>query len=405
MDTVIYFAEENYRKRSTVFGIKENDLLSHTYVVGKTGTGKTNLLESLLIGHINNGNGCCLIDPHGDLAEKVNRSIKASDNVVYVNPSDTDSPWGYNPLKRTPPHYIPLVASGIIDVFKKSFDNKSWGARLEHILRNSVLTLLESGGAKLSDIPRLLNDRDYRQSILKRVRNQDLLDFWRFEYDKYSFVQRQIAIAPILNKLGGYITNPSVRRVVIDPAKELSFSEIMDSRKILIINLSRGLIGSEAAHLLGSLFLTSISLAAYFRARLSEDRRIPFFIHVDEFQNFTTDSVADMLSELRKYKLGLVLAHQYIGQLTPTIRDSIIGNVGTIIAFRIGTIDAKFLSTEFHPRFCVNDLISLPNYRIYLKLMIDGVPSKPFSATTIKASKLIADTRPNPFVVASREES
>lgn len=354
------------------------------YVIGKTGVGKTTLLENMIAQDIAAGRGCALIDPHGDLVECVSRMAMAErpDDVIYVNMPDPAQPYSYNPLARVSADKRPLVASGLMEVFEKMW-GKAWGVRMEHILRNALLTLLEQPTATMPDILRLFSDKAFLRNAVERVTNPQVKLFWETEFSKYSFRQRPEALAPIQNKVGAFLSDPRVYRIVAGNGTPLRLRSVIDEGKVLLINLAKGKIGDDSAGLLGGLFVTALGLAAYSRADTPERQRRPFFIYVDEFQNFTTLSIANMLSELRKFRVGMVLAHQYLAQLEPDIRHAILGNVGTLISFRLGAEDASFVAREFAPNFEPLDFMNLPNHDIYIKLMIDGTPSKPFSATTL----------------------
>ncbi len=384
IDAVSYVGITNYRSYRTVFGLRFADRLFHTYAIGETGTGKTTLLETLIRQDIAAGHGLCLIDPHGDLVERLAASIppSRSADLHYLNVPDAAQPFGYNPLHKVRPSSIPLAASGIMEALKKHWED-AWGVRMEHVLRNAVYALLEQDEATLPDVLRLLRDKGYRRQVTARLGNQQVRDFWRLEFDQYSFRYRADAIAPIQNKVGALLADPRLRRLFVESLRPLRFRRLMDQNQILLVNLARGQVGEDTAALLGSLLVTTIGLAAFSRSDTPESQRAPFFLYLDEFQNFTTASVATMISELRKYKVGLILANQHMGQLTDDVRDAVLGNVGTLIAFRVGPHDASLLAKTFGERFTPLDLMNLPNHHIYLRLMIDGAPSKPFSATTI----------------------
>jgi len=354
------------------------------YIIGKTGTGKSTLVENMVISDIRAGNGLALIDPHGDLAEDVLNFVpkRRIDDVIYFNPADMEYPAAFNPLDRVHPDYHHLVTSGLISVFKKVW-SEFWGPRLEHILRHSILTLLEYPDSTLLDIPRLLTDKDFREHVLSFVRHQQVREFWFFEFDKYSSWLRSEAISPILNKVGQFLTSAPLRNIVGQKKNTFRFRKVMDEGKIFIANLAKGKIGEDNCCLLGAMLVTIIQLAAMSRANIPENRRRSFYLYVDELHNFLTLSFADILSEARKYGLNLILSHQYIEQLDEKIRAAIFGNVGTIISFRIGTDDARYLAREFYPVFEETDLVNLANYHIYLKLLIDGVASRAFSATSL----------------------
>jgi hypothetical protein len=378
------FAVTDYRDIRKRFGIKEKNRRGHMYIIGKTGTGKSTLIENMVISDIKQGKGVALIDPHGDLTENVLNFIpkRRVADVIYFNPADIDYPIPFNTLERTHPDQRFLVASGLLSVFKKIWHD-FWGPRLEHILRHAILTLLEYPESTLLDIPRLLTDKEFRGAVLERVTHQQVRDFWHFEFEKYSAWLRSEAISPILNKIGQFLVSIPLRNIVGQRRNAFDLRKVMDEGKILIVNLTKGKIGEDNCSLLGAMMVTKIKLAALSRADLDEKKRRPFYLYVDEIHNFVTFSFADILSESRKYGLNLVLAHQYIEQLDEEIRAAILGNVGTVISFRVGAEDAKCLAREFHPVFDETDLINLPNYHIYLKLMIDGVTSKPFSAITL----------------------
>jgi hypothetical protein len=386
---VSMFARQNNRGERDVFGIRQHDRLFHTYAIGKTGTGKSTFLDTMIRQDIVAGRGLCLIDPHGDLVERVVASIspvRVAD-LQYLNVPDLAQPFGYNPLHRVGVRFIPLAASGILEAFKMHWSD-AWGVRMEHVLRSAIYALLEAGDATLPDILRILRDKPYRKSVIARVTNPQVRDFWKLEFEQYSYRYRADAVAPIQNKVGALLADPGLRRIFTEPLRPLRFRQIMDDHGILLVNLARGRVGEDTASLLGSLLVTTIGLAAFSRADVAEEKRLPFFLYLDEFQNFTTLSVATMISELRKYRVGLVLANQHLSQLVDDVRDAVLGNVGTLISFRVGPQDATLLAKEFVERFNPIDLMSLPNHHIYLRLMIGGAPSKPFSATTILPSEI-----------------
>ena len=378
------FATTNARHNRVPFGIQYRDRYSHVYTVGHTGTGKTTLLETLLRQDIAHGYGLSLIDPHGDLADRVRQVIPEhrQADVYYLDVADPHQPYGYNPLKFVAKDRRPLAAAGLLEVMKKTWQD-SWGQRLEHILRNAILALLDTPDATLTDILRLLDDKAYRTEVMQRVDNERVRDFWLSEYAKYSYRLRADAVVPIQNKIGAFLADPILRRVLINPEQPLSIRQLMDDDKILLVNLAKGRFGEDSASLLGGLLLTTIGLAAFSRADTPERDRVPHFLFVDEFQHFTTLALANMVSELRKYRVGLVVAHQYLAQLEPAIRHAVVGNAGTFISFRVSAKDAPYIAAELAPQFRPQDLVHLPNHHIYLKLMIDGAPSLPFSANTL----------------------
>ncbi|MBI2844008.1 MAG: type IV secretion system DNA-binding domain-containing protein [Armatimonadetes bacterium] len=378
------FAITDYRERREIFGIRRRDRRGHMYIVGKTGTGKSTLLENMVYTDIRRGEGLALIDPHGDLAEHVLDFVpeKRMEEVIYFNPADVEYPIAFNPLENVRPDLRSLVSSGLISVFKKIWP-EFWGPRLEHILRHALLTLLEHPGSTLLDVPTLLTDKGFRLRILQKVTDRKVREFWFSEFDKYSPNLRSEAISPVLNKLSQFATSLPLRNIVGQSRNTFKLRKVMDEGKILIVNLSKGRIGEDNCSLLGAMLATRIMQAATTRTNIPEKDRRPFYFYVDEVHNFLTLAFADMLSESRKYGLNLILAHQYIEQLDEKMRSAIFGNVGTMISFRVGVEDAKFLAREFHPVFDESDLIGLPNYHTYLKLMIDGVTSRPFSAKTL----------------------
>lgn len=353
-------------------------------IIGKTGTGKSTLLRTLISQDLWNGEGLALIDPHGDLAESVVALIpqKRQHDLIYLDTPDVSKPWFFNPLAGIQEERKALAAAGMVEVFKKLWPD-DWGPRLEHLLRNVIFTLLDREGATLGDIPRLLTDREWRREMVTHVTNEEVRTFWRDEYERYSMAFRAVVIAPLQNKLGAFLTDPLLSRILRGKESSFNLRAVMDQGRILVVNLAKGKIGEGPAALLGSLLVSSLSLAAFSRSDVSEEERRDFFLYLDEFHTFTTLSLATMLSELRKYRVGLVLAHQYFSQLETEIRDAVLGNAGTLIAFRVGALDAPLLAREFSPVFELDDLLSLPNFNIYLKLMIDGEVSKPFSAVTL----------------------
>jgi Type IV secretion-system coupling protein DNA-binding domain len=376
--------ETNFRNHRRRFGIKRADRRHHLYLIGKTGTGKSTLIANFARQDMAHGEGLALFDPHGDLVEKLARSVpdERRSDLIYFNPTDPASVLAFNPLEITPSTSKPLVASGLIAVFKKIW-SESWGARMEYILRNVLLALLDLPGCTLLDVPRLLDDAEFRGYVVGSVQNPAVRRFWLREYQKFPANFRAEAISPIQNKIGEFLVNPLLRRVVGQPKSSFDLRQVMDHGKILLVNLAKGKIGEDTAALLGAMLVTKFSLAAMSRADVPEDDRRDFYLYIDEFPSFATSSFTGMLSEMRKYHLNLVLAHQYMAQIDETVRDAILGNAGTVVAFRTGLTDALLLEKEFHPEFAAHDLVNLPNYHIYLKLMIDGVVSKAFSAVTM----------------------
>lgn len=384
MDRVTYFARTNARNDRRVFGIKQPDRLSHMYVIGKTGTGKSTLLERLILGDVKAGEGLVLVDPHGDLAERVAARIPAHrrSDLIYLNVPDRSQPYGYNPLKRVTPARRPLAASGLLEVFEKMWP-EAWGVRMEHILRNALLALLDQPQASLPEVLRLLSDKSYRKQALRHIENPQVRAFWEDEYENYSSRMRADGIAPIQNKVGAFLADPTLYRILTRPEQPINIRRIMDEGKILLVNLAKGQIGEDASSLLGGLLVTTIGLAAFSRQDTELAARRPFYCYLDEFQNFTTLSMANMFSELRKYGVGMIVVHQYLHQLDPAVQYAVLGNTGTLISFRLGPKDASFIGLEFQEKFAPIDLMNLPNFNVYLKLMIQGTPSIPFSAETL----------------------
>ncbi|MBI4592161.1 type IV secretion system DNA-binding domain-containing protein [Candidatus Uhrbacteria bacterium] len=381
---VNYFAKTNFRNQMTKFGIKTDDRRRHVYVIGKTGMGKTALLENFILSDIYAGHGCCYVDPHGDTAEKLIDYIPSwrLNDVVYFNPADMDFPVGFNILEAVSESHKHLVVSGMMGVFQKIWENM-WSSRMEYILNNTLLALLDTPGQTLLGINRMLSDADFRKRIVGNVRDPVVKQFWLVEFASYNEKYAQEAVAPIQNKIGQFLSAVVIRNIVAQVKSSINVREIMDTEKIFIINLSKGRIGEDNSRLLGGLLITKMQLAAMERVDTPEPERKDFYLYVDEFQNFAVESFASILSEARKYRLCLTMAHQYIAQLTEEVRDAVFGNVGTIITFRVGSPDAMFMEAEFMPRFTPEDIINLPKYNIYIKLLIDGVTSQPFSAITL----------------------
>ena len=356
------------------------------YVVGKTGTGKSTLLEILVMQDLLAGRGFALIDPHGDLAERVwaRAPEPLREAVTYLNAPEATQPFGYNPLRRLRDEHIPLAASGILETFRKLWPT-AWGVRMEHVLRNSLYALLERDGSNLTDILRLYSDKKFRKAVTRAIRNPVVKEFWKTEFENYPARFKAEATAPIQNKLGALLADPTLYRILVEPLSDIRFRLLMDHGRGLIVNLSKGRLGEDASHVLGGLIVTTIGLAGFSRATVGGADRRPFFVYIDEFQSFTTLALVNMMSELRKYGVGLVVAHQHLTQLEPDIRHAVLGNAGTLITFRVGAEDAPYLAAEFQPTFGVEDLLNLPNRKIYLKLMIQGTPSRPFSARVVTA--------------------
>jgi CxxC-x17-CxxC domain-containing protein len=381
---VVAFAKTNFRGEPKKFGIKTDDRRRHVYIIGKTGMGKTTLIENMALADIYAGHGICYIDPHGDTADKILDFIPPHrlQDVVYFNPADMDFPVGFNILEIVNENQKHLVASGLMGVFKKIWPDV-WSARMEYILLNCVLALLDTPGSTLLGISRILADKEYRKQIVENVKDPIVKAFWVNEFAKYTDKFASEAIAPVQNKVGQFLSNTIIRNIVAQAKSTIDVRDIMDNRKIFIVNLSKGLVGEDSSKLLGGMLITRLQLAAMERVDMAEKDRQDFFLYVDEFQNFATESFANILSEARKYRLCLITAHQYIEQLAEEVAAAVFGNVGTIIAMRVGANDAEHLAKEFAPTFIEEDIINLAKFEIYLKLMIDGVASSPFSATCL----------------------
>lgn len=380
---ITYFAKTDYRNEEQVFGIKRADRRLHMYLIGKTGVGKSTLIKNLVAQDIHNGHGVAVIDPHGQLIEDVLAFCPSqrTHEIVHFDPAD-DYPIGFNILESVEICHRPLVASQIISVFRNIWQD-SWGPRLEYILYNSVASLLDSEGNTLLGIPRLLTDDNFRQRVIRQVRNPLVRSFWLNEYEKYNLNFKQEAIAPVLNKVGQFLADPQIRNIVGQPQSGIDLGFMMDNRRILLCNLSKGRIGEDKTRLLGSLIVTKLFLAALKRTTQPEEARQDFYLYIDECQNLTSEIFASILSEARKYRLNLIIGHQYLQQIPKEIKSAILGNVGTLIVFRLGSEDALELESEFKAKFQAADLENIGKHQIYLKLAIDGVTSRPFSAKTI----------------------
>lgn len=378
---ISYIGETNHRAKHVPFGIRQADRLLHTYIIGKTGVGKSTLLEALAVQDLAAGCGFAVIDPHGDLVERIwaKASEAQRERITYLNAPDPTQPYGYNPLRRVREDRIPLAASGMLETLRKLWPT-AWGVRMEHVLRNCLYALLERDGSTIPDILALFEDKKFRQAVARKIRNPVVQAFWKTEFENYPPRLKADAVAPIQNKLGALLADPTLHRILVAPTVDLHFRTLMDTGQGLLVNLSRGHLGEDAAHVLGGLVLTTIGLAGFSRANVPEAKRRPFHVFVDEFQSFTTLSLASMMAELRKYGVSLTLAHQHLAQLEPEIRHAVLGNVGTLIAFRLGAEDAPLITAELQPKFGSLDVLNLTNRHFYIKLAIDGAPGAPFSA-------------------------
>ena len=384
-ENISAFGLTNFRGINHQFGMLRYDRSRHVYIIGQTGAGKSGTLELFALSDIFHGQGYAIIDPHGDFAVDNMRFIPGSrvQDVVYFNPSDTAYPLGFNPLEVTNPNQKSNISSEVIGVLKRMFGD-SWGPRLEYILRYTILALLDRPETTMLDITRMLTDKKFRKETLSYCTDTVVLQFWNIEFNSWTEKFQAEAIAPVLNKVGAFTANPVIRNIIGQPKSTFNIREIMDSGKILIVNLSKGLIGEDNASILGSFLVTKIQLAAMSRSDIPDikDRR-PFFLYVDEFQNFATDSFATILSEARKYGLNLTVANQYISQMSDTVRNAVFGNVGTMITFRVSADDAPILAKQFEPQFEANDLLQMHNRHFIINMVINGEKTPAFSATTL----------------------
>ncbi|MDD3474467.1 MAG: type IV secretion system DNA-binding domain-containing protein [Candidatus Dojkabacteria bacterium] len=383
---VSVFADTDYREHRINFGLKPEDRRRHFYLLGKTGVGKSTLFKNMFIADILRGEGACFVDPHGEAVEELLDFIPPEriDDVVYFDPTDINHPVGFNLLELEDKSQRDLIADGVVEVFKKQFGD-SWGPRLQYILTNAVATLLEAQNTTLLAVIRILTDNNYRKFILKQVNDPILLKFWEEEFAQMSSNTRLVteAVAPIQNKVGRFISSAVIRNIIGQVKSTINLREIMDSRKILLVNLAQGKLGEETASLLGGMVITRLQSTAMERTDQPFDERKDFYLFVDEFQNFATDSFAKILSEARKYKLDLTMTNQYIDQLPLTVRQAIFGNVGTLGSFVVSQSDAAILEKEFAPDVSADDLVSLDSHAMYIKLCIDGMTSVPFSAKSL----------------------
>lgn len=381
---ITYFGVTNFRNQRKRFGIKRDDRRRHFYVIGKTGMGKTAMMENMAIQDIIRGDGVGFVDPHGEASQRVLSFVPREriNDVIYFNPAESNYPIGFNVMESVDEEYRHLVASGLMGVFKKIWPDV-WSARMEYILNNTILALLESPNSTLLGINRMMADAEYRKKVVEKVSDPVVKSFWINEFGRYSEQYAIEATAAVQNKVGQFIATPLIRNIVGQVKSSIDMRDVMDNRKILVMNLSKGKIGEDNSLLLGGLLITKLQLAAMSRVNIPEKERKDFFLYIDEFQSFATKSFVTILSEARKYRLSLILGHQYVAQMEEEVADAVFGNVGTIVSFRVGSEDAEFLEKEFAPDIKVEDIINLPKYHIYVKLMIDGVAGRPFSATTI----------------------
>ncbi len=407
-NSITYFAQVDRRNQQTSFGIKAIDRTKHVYTIGKTGMGKSTLLENMAVQDIKSGNGMAFMDPHGKTADLLLDYVPEEriEDVIYFAPFDLENPISFNVLENVDNSKRHLVASGLMSAFKKIWVD-AWSARMEYILNNILLALLEYPDATLLGVNRMLSDKIYRKKVIANITDSSVKAFWVDEFSKYGERYMQEAGASIQNKIGQFVSNPIVRNIIGQTKSSFDVRDIMDKKKILIINLSKGQVGEDAANLLGSMLITKIYLGAMSRADVSqaELNKLPnFYFFVDEFQSFANESFADILSEARKYKLNLTIAHQYIEQMPDNVRAAVFGNVGTMIIFRLGSFDADIFEKEFSPSFYADDIVNLGFAQIYLRLMIDGIGSVPFSAKTLPPIEMPDISFKSEIIEASRKQ-
>jgi len=403
-EDINFFGETTFRNQRKKFGIKLDDRRRHMYLIGKTGMGKTVMMKNMAIQDIQQGRGVGFVDPHGEAAEELLDFVPSNriNDVIYFNPADLDYPIAFNIMEKVDIEHRHLVASGLMGVFKKIWPDV-WSARMEYILNNCILALLECPDSTLLGVNRMLADPDYRKKVVDKITDPVVKSFWVQEFARYTQRYEVEATAAIQNKVGQFISNPLIRNIIGQVKSKIDMREIMDGEKILIANISKGRIGEDNSRLLGALLITKLQLAAMSRVDVPEEERKDFFLYVDEFQSFATESFANILSEARKYRLALILGHQYIAQMEEMVRDAVFGNMGTIICFRVGAEDAEFLEKEFVPDFAASDLVNLKKYNIYLKLMIDGLAGRPFSAQTFPPFPKLKESNKEKIIKVSRE--
>ena len=404
MDDVVLIGQTDSRDKVIKFGIKTDDRRRHLYIIGRSGSGKTTIEETLAIHDIQSGRGVAVIDPHGEFSERLLNFVPKErvQDVIYLNPADTEHPVGFNVMESVDFDKRHIVASSLLSIFKKIWPDV-WSARMEYIMNNTLLALLESPDSTLLSINRMLSDKDFRKDVVNNMKDPVVKAFWVDEFARYHDRFQIEAIAPLQNKVGQFISNPLIRNIIGQKVSKLDLRDIMDNKKILIVRLSTGLVGESNASLLGGLLITKLQQAAMSRIDTPEKDRQDFFLFIDEFQNFATDSFISILSEARKYRLNMTLAHQYIEQIPEEIQAAILGNVGSMVVFRIGARDAKILESEFEPSIEAIDLVNIPKWKFYIKLMIDGTVSSPFLASTLPPLDLPERTYVNEIIQYTRE--
>lgn len=383
---ISYIGKVHFRADNRIFGINQIDRLVGMHIIGKTGTGKTTLIENLIMQDIYASKGVLVLDITGDLSRKIISNIHENrkSDVIYLDTTNPNLELGYNPIRKVSQQYRHLVASHMLEVLERIWGSSAWGNRIEYILRNAILAILDQPNPSFYALHQILTSDDFRGNCIQFIESAEVKDFWINQFPKYS----KSDILPVLNKIGGIITIPIVKKILVSNTKQISFDNILNTNKILIVNLAKGSIGADAAHLLGSLILGTVSTVAYQRINISESERKPFFVYLDEFHNFTTESLVNMFAELRKFKIGFITAHQFLNQIPEKIRDSILGNVGTLICFRLSYADAIKMEKEFQPTVEAKDILFLENYIFYIKLLINGKQANPFSALVIKHEEL-----------------
>lgn len=389
-----FLASTDFKNKPTIFGIKSKDRRKHVYIIGKTGTGKSTLIANMAINDMRNRKGFCVIDPHGDLCQILLDYIPSYrvNDVIYLDPSDHERAFALNPLEVSEPHQRELVVSGIVSIFNKLYGN-SWGPRLEYILRNTLMSVIDMPDATLMMVPQMLSNESFRAKVVERLTDPTLKSFWQNEFANYTERLRAESIMPIQNKVGQFVTSTVIRNIISHPKSTIDLQKVMDEGKILLLNLSQGQLGEDNAALLGAMTITKLQLAAMNRVTQKEEDRRDFYLYVDEFQNFATTSFIKILSEARKYRLNLILANQYIGQIPEEVRSAIFGNAGTMMSFLIGAEDSPYMAKEFGERFEEKDLLALGNYQAIVKLAIDNITQSPFLAQTLPLPRSITQNR------------
>ncbi len=389
-----FFASTEFKNKQTIFGVKNDDRRKHVYIIGKTGTGKSTLIANMAINDMRNRKGFCVIDPHGDLCEILLDYIPSYrvNDVIYLDPSDRERAFSLNPLEITEPHQKELVVSGIVAIFNKLYGH-SWGPRLEYILRNTLMSVIDMPDATLLMVPEMLANDTFRARVVAQMTDPVLKSFWENEFANYTDRLKAESIMPIQNKVGQFVSSTVIRNIIKSPKSTIDLKKAMDEGKIILLNLSQGKLGEDNAALLGAMTITKIQLAAMSRVTQKEEDRRDFYLYVDEFQNFATTSFVKILSEARKYRLNLILANQYIAQIPEEVRSAIFGNAGTMMSFLIGAEDASYMAREFGERFKEEDLLALGNYRAIIKLAIDNITQSPFLAMTLPLPRSVTQNR------------